>query len=203
MQARERLREAGVGPLASFLPTAVFLVGCGTVLAKNSWYYFEESPPAICQRIYYDSATFIAAPELSRYISDHSSPASRVAILGFEPEIYFYAQRHAASGYIHMYDITSPAAHAGEMKQEMLHEVETAQPEFVLDVHDRLSWSVGFSPETQRIHEWLEQYLKSGNYRRVAVAENVAGQIVYRWELEATGYSPASEVYICVYQRKL
>jgi hypothetical protein len=62
---------------------------------------------------------------------------------------------------------------------------------------------VGFSPETQRIHEWLEQYLKSGNYRRVAVAENVAGQIVYRWELEATGYSPASEGYICVYQRKL
>jgi hypothetical protein len=70
-------------------------------------------------------------------------------------------------------------------------------------VHDRISWYVRFSPEPQRIHEWLEQYLKSGNYRRVAVAENVAGQIVYRWNSDAAGYSPASEFYICVYQRKL
>ena len=89
------------------------------------------------------------------------------------------------------------------MKQEMLREVEAARPEFVVDVHNRFSWSVGFSPETQRIHESLEQYLASGNYRRVAVAENVDGQIVYRWNSDAADYSPASEFYICVYQRKL
>jgi len=89
------------------------------------------------------------------------------------------------------------------MKREMLREVEAAGPEFVVDVHDQFSWSLGFSPETQRIHEWLEQYLKAGNYRRVAVAENVNGQIVYRWNSDAAGYSPASESYICVYQRKL
>ena len=118
MQARERLREARVGPLASFLPTAVFLVGCGTILAKNSWYYFEESPTAICQKIC-NGMSFAAAPMLARYISDHSSPASRVAILGSEPEIYFYAHRHAASGYIHMSDISSAALHAPAMKQEM------------------------------------------------------------------------------------
>jgi hypothetical protein len=146
--------------------------------------------------------SFVAAPELARYISNHSTPASRVAILGSEPEIYFYAHRHAASGYIYMYDITSSAVHAPAMKQEMFREIEAAQPEFVLDVHDPLSWSLGFSPEEQRIHEWLDQYLKSGNYQRVAVAENVAGQIVYRWELEAAAYSPASEVYISVYRRK-
>ena len=140
---------------------------------------------------------------MASYISNHSTPASRIAVFGSEPEIYFYAHRHAASGYIYMYDITSTAAHADEMKQEMLREVEAARPEFVVDVHDRFSWSLGFSPETQRIHEWLEQYLKSGNYQRVAVAENVNGQIVYRWDSDAAGYSPASEFYICVYQRKL
>ena len=136
-------------------------------------------------------------------IGNHSTPASRIAVFGSEPEIYFYAHRHAASGYIYMYDITSTAVHAGEMKQEMLREVEAARPEFVVDVHDRLSWSVGFSPEPQQIHEWLEKYLKSGNYRRVAVAENVKGQIVYRWNSDAADYSPVSEPYICVYQRKL
>jgi hypothetical protein len=81
--------------------------------------------------------------------------------------------------------------------------IATARPEFVVDVHDRLSWSVGFSPETERIHEWLGEYLESGNYRRVAVAEDVNSQVVYRWESDATGHSPASEFYICLYQRNL
>ncbi len=203
MQARLKLRQGGVGPTASFLPTAAFLAACAIVLANNSWYYFEQSPASICQGIYRDYATFVAAPELSGYISEHSSPVSRIAVFGSEPEIYFYDCRHAASGYIYSYDITSAATHAAEMKREMLREVETARPEFVVDVHDPLSWSVGFSPETQRIHEWLEQYLKAGNYRRVAVAEDVNGKIVYRWNSDAAGYSPASEFYICVYQRNL
>ncbi|PYJ24366.1 MAG: hypothetical protein DME89_13895 [Verrucomicrobia bacterium] len=155
------------------------------------WSYFEGSHVA-----------FVAAPELAHYISNHSSPASRVAVLGSEPEIYFYAHRHAASGYIYMYDITSRAVHAPAMKQEMFREIEAAQPEFVLDVHDPFSWSVGFSPAEQSIREWLDEYLKSGNYQRVAVAENVAGQIVYRWDANAAGYSPASKFYISVYQRK-
>jgi hypothetical protein len=203
MQARLRLREARIGSVPSFLPTAIFLAACGIVLSKNSWYYFEQSPRSICQIIYRDGAGFVAAPELSRYISKHSSPASRVAVVGSEPEIYFYAHRHAASGYIYMYDITSPAAHAGEMKQEMLREVEAARPEFVVDVHDRISWSVGFSPEPERLHEWLEQYLKSGNYQRVGVSEDINGQVVYRWDSDAAGYSPTSEFHMCLYQRNL
>src|SRR5439155_7748683 len=189
--AGQRLRRSGLGTLGFSLPAAVFLVGCGWVLKS-------ERPDLIGSHVVFGSV-----PALASYISNHSTPASRIAVFGSEPEIYFYAHRHAASGYIYMYDITSAAAHAGEMKQEMLREVEAARPEFVVDVHEQFSWSVGLSPEPERIHEWLEQYLKSGNYRRVAVAENVKGQIVYRWNSDAAGYSPASEFYICVYQRKL
>ena len=199
--ARQRLRRSSLGPLGAFLPTAVFLAGCGMVLQRIHGITLKNRRLPFARGFRY--VAFVAAPELARYISNHSSPASRIAILGSEPEIYFYAHRHAASGYIYMYDITSTAVHAAEMKQEMFREIEAAQPEFVVDVHDPFSWSVGFSPEEQRIREWLDQYLKSGNYQRVAVAENVAGQIVYRWDSDAAGYSPASEFYICVYQRKL
>jgi hypothetical protein len=190
----QKLRRSHLRPLGAFLPTAVFVAGCGMAISRHErfhWSYFEQSHVA-----------FVAAPELARYISNHSSAASRVAILGSEPEIYFFAHRHAASGYIYMYDITSSALHAPAMKQEMFREIEAARPEFVLDVHDWSSWSWGLSPAEESVREWLDEYLKSGNYQRVAVAENVAGQIVYRWELDAAGNSPASEFYINVYQRK-
>jgi hypothetical protein len=192
----QRLRRSGLGAFGVFLPAAVFLVGSGWVLKSERMDLIETY------------VAFDAAPALASYISNHSTPASRVAVFGSEPEICFYAHRHAASGYIYMYDITSTAVHAVEMKEEMLREVEAARPEFVVDVHDRFSWFPGsFSPEPQRIHEWLEQYLKAGDYRRVAVAENVKenvnGKILYRWNSEAAGYLPTSESYICVYQRKL
>ena len=190
--AGQRLRRSGLGTLGVFLPAAVFLVGSGWVLESGSRPDLIESYVA-----------FDAAPALASYMSNHSTPTNRIAVFGSEPEIYFYAHRHAASGYIYMYDITSPAARAGEMKREMLREVEAARPEFVVDVHEAFSWSVGFSPEIQRIYEWLEQYLKSGNYRRVAVAENIAGEIVYRWNSDAADHSPPPGPYICVYQRGL
>ena len=189
--AGQKLRRSGLGAFGAFIPAAVFLIGSGWVL-ENRRVDIVESLVA-----------FDAAPALANYISNHSTPVSRIAVFGSEPEVYFYAHRHAASGYIYMYDITSTAPRAGEMKQEMLREVEAARPEFVVDVHERFSWSVGFSPESQRIHDWLKQYLKSGNYRRVAVAENVKGEVVYRWESDAADYSPTSEFHMCLYQRNL
>ena len=187
----QRLRRSRLGTFGALLPAAVFLIGCGWVLAGKRVHLVESL------------VAFDAAPELADYITNHTTPSSHVAVFGSEPEIYFYAHRHAASGYIYMYDITSTAPHAGEMKQQMLHEVEAARPEFVVDVHEDFSWSTGFSPEPQRIHEWLEQYLKSGKYRRVAVAEHVKGQIAYRWDSDAAGYSSTSDYYISVYQREL
>lgn len=189
--AGQKLRRSGLGAFGAFVPAAVFLIGSGWVLKSKRLDIIESY------------VAFEAAPALASYISSHSTPDSRIAVFGSEPEIYFYACRRAASGYIYMYDITSTAVHAAEMKQEMFREVEAAWPEFVVDVHERLSWSADFSPEPQRIHEWLEQYLESGNYRRVAVAENVKGQMVYRWNSDAANYSPTSEYYICLYQRNL
>src|ERR1043166_1317164 len=189
--AGHRLRQIGFGAFGALLPAAVFLVGFGWVLRSSRLDIVESF------------VAFEAAPALASYMSNHSPSSSRIAVFGSEPEIYFYAHRRAASGYIYTYDITSEAAHAGEMKQQMLREVEAAQPEFVVDVHEQFSWSVSFSPEPQRIHHWLEQYLESGNYRPVAVAENVKGHIVFHWDSDAAGYSPISESYVRVYQRNL
>jgi len=35
------------------------------------------------------------------------------------------------------------------------------------------------------------------------VAENVKGQIIYRWDSDAAGYSHTAEYYMYVYQRNL
>jgi hypothetical protein len=53
-------------------------------------------------------------------------------VIGSEPEIYFYAYRRSASGYIYMYYLTEPQRFATQMLDEMIREIEQAKPEYIL-----------------------------------------------------------------------
>ena len=53
----------------------------------------------------YGANPFPEAVEIARYIREHSAPGSTIAVLGSEPEIFFHARRHSATGYIYMYEM--------------------------------------------------------------------------------------------------
>jgi len=46
--------------------------------------------------------------------------------IGSEPEIYFYAQRHSATGYIYTYALMEEHKYAHAMPEEMEREIEQA-----------------------------------------------------------------------------
>ena len=54
--------------------------------------------------------------------------------LGSEPEIYFYADRKAATGYIYTYALMEPQRFASQMQAEMIKEVESAHPRYLVFV---------------------------------------------------------------------
>ena len=37
---------------------------------------------------------------IARYIRERTAPGDRIAVIGSEPEIYFYAERNAATGHL-------------------------------------------------------------------------------------------------------
>ena len=77
---------------------------------------------------------------VAEYIRDNSSPDAHVAMLGSEPEIYFLARRHSATGYIYTYGLMEPQPFARQMQDEMIREIETHPPEFVVFADNPLSW---------------------------------------------------------------
>ena len=70
----------------------------------------------------------------AEYIREHSAPDARVAVLGSEPQIYFYAHRRSASGFIYMYDLVQLHDYAGQFQREMIAEIEAAKPLFLVMV---------------------------------------------------------------------
>jgi len=54
-------------------------------------------------------------------------PGERIAVLGSEPQIYFYAKRRSATGYIYTYPLMEPQPYSKQMATEFKQEVEGAK----------------------------------------------------------------------------
>ena len=148
----------------------------------------------------YQANPFLAAPRIATYLRDHTAPDDRIAVLGSEPEIFFYAGRRSASGYIYTYSLMEPQPYAGRMQDEMIKEIESAAPAYLLDVQIGASWAARPSSD-QRILTWIRSYVDRC-YTRVGVAEMYSTrEPVLRWDAFASGYQPVSDNIIYTYRR--
>lgn len=135
----------------------VFVAGMGLSLFLQRDYFFALGPRQASARTYGENP-FAGAQSLAHYLREHSSPQMRIAVLGSEPEIYFYAQRHSPTGYLYTYGLMEPQKYAVGMQQEMIAEIEHGQPEYFVYVHSAPSWLR--KPDSENlIFAWADQYL--------------------------------------------
>ena len=188
-------------------PAAAAAVAIGTFLAAvladvvPERGYLLSMSAAELTRTRYGRNPFVEAPEIGRYLREHTSAADRIAVIGSEPEIYFYARRRSATGYVYMYPLMEPQALAPRMQDEMMREIEAAHPGFVVFVATRASWAP--RPDSdRRILAWADRYLR-GCYDVVGVAERLPeGESVFRWDAEAAGYRPRTEDVVYTLRRR-
>jgi hypothetical protein len=185
-------------PLLRFVPVAVFIGVCAGLAEHNAPVWFELPPDVACSDIYFD-CPFVECVEVSRYIREHSSPRDRVAVIGSEPEIYFYSQRHSVSGYIYMYDLVEPQPYERAMQQEFIHDVETGRPEYLVVVNMDSSWMT-WAAGDPALFNWIHQYTRSCDL--VGVAEIYPNHTEYRWGKEAAAEKPKTLSAIFTFKRK-
>jgi hypothetical protein len=119
-------------------PALLLMVSGGSIFVQRKL-LFELTPVQFNQAIY-PGNPFPESVQIGQYIREHSQPATRVAVIGSEPQLYFYAQRHSATGYLYAYPLVETQPYAGRMQREMIGEIETAKPEFIVLVTYKLSW---------------------------------------------------------------
>ena len=181
------------------IPAVLFVVGYGASLYAQRAEFFELSPASVIRREY-GGNPFPEAIEFGKYIREHSEAGAQVAVLGSEPEIYFYSARHSATGYIYTYGLMEGQRYASRMQQEMMDEIEKAKPEYLVKVVVPTSW-LRTQKSDSAILYWAEKYI-SEEYQAVGVAE-IGMTTTYRWEHEAEGYNARSKYSMYLYRRKL
>ena len=139
-----------------FAPLFLLAVTLGLPILWEKKFFFVVSPVEACRMIYSDNQ-FAESVKIADYLRDHTSPDDTIAVLGSEPEIYFYAQRHSATGYIYAYGLMEPQKYAGQMQEEMIHEIERARPKYLISVVMFYSWL--WRPGSERlIFTWANEY---------------------------------------------
>jgi hypothetical protein len=200
VHATTQFLAQGKGATWRAVPIVVFLVLFGYSVIEHRTFFFDLDPVQACQREF-GTNPFPEAVEVAKYLDAHSNPGDQIGVLGSEPEIYFYAKRHSVTGFVYMYELVEQQKYAAEMRAQMMHEIESAHPQFLVSVSCRASWLPRSSPQALgSILDWAGKYFEQ--YELVGVTDRVGNQIEYRWDADAKTYKPRSSNIVAVFRRK-
>ena len=192
----------------AFVPFAVFFIVAFSAVLKNRYYYLDAKPNEI-SRMIYGSNPFVESIEISDYIKKNSQPSDKIAVLGSEPQIFFYADRNSATGYIYTYPLMENHDYNIKMQEEMISEIERNKPEIMVFMDIVTSW-LPRPGSSELIFKWFEKYSKE-NYELAGFADLIPGfQTTYSWDndikrygsMRKPGFTGFQLPRILVYKRK-
>jgi hypothetical protein len=201
VSAREFLNSK-IKPLpARLFPLLLFAALLGWNIYCQAEILFKLSPDRACQQIYQENP-FVEAPVVAKYIRAHASPGARLAVVGSEPEIYFYTKLHSATSYLYATDLMQAHPYATQMQREMINEIETNRPEYIVFVSYENSWCVQ-AGANQGIFDWFDKYM-ADFYDKVGLVETLPnGDLLALWDNDAKISDSAIEHHhLEVYRRK-
>jgi hypothetical protein len=176
----------------------VILVGINAV-AKGKQYYLKVKPMILCKMIY-GTNPFVESVDIAKYIKDNTLKDDKIAVLGSEPQIFVYADRRSATGHIYTYGLMEIHDYNKKMQQEMMTEIETSKPKYLVYCNVRTSW-LPRPGSPMEIFDWFNKYAQA-NYNLVGLTDIAPqGQSPMYWDAEAQR-QPQSQEYILVYKRK-
>jgi hypothetical protein len=180
-------------------PAGIFAL----VLALMTWHargpWFEMNPTEEARWVHGPEPFPEAAP-VSAFIQKNSAPDARVAVIGSEPEIYFLSHRHSATGYIYTYALMEPQPFALKMQREMIREIETNSPEFIVFVNVPTSW-FQMPNSDLTIFRWWGDYRT--NYSIVGIADIIGPtNTQYIWGDDILRYGKPQHNGLEVYLRR-
>jgi hypothetical protein len=190
---RTRAPWLRAAPGGLFLAASVWL----TWQSRAVWF---ELPMAGASKAMYLAEAFAECQEVGNYIREHSAPQDRIAVIGSEPEIYFYAQRHSVSGYIYMYDLVREQPYAAGMRREFMDDVERLKPRFLVLVNAGASW-MPWPGEARPFIDWINQY-PGQFYELTGLAAVYQHDSAYFWDPDGIAKHIGTASSVLVFRRK-
>ncbi len=195
------LQFATANKAFKIVPPLVCISILGWSLLQQRQFFFELPANTVSRIIYAGDAPFADMPAVGNYIRDHSKPVATMAVIGSDPELYFYAQRRPATGYVSTYPLMQRQPYAAQMQAEMVSQIQTNKPEYLVFVTNPDSWHMQPGCD-HSIFNWFARY-SGASYERVAVLDQVSqDKTVFISGDRLKNYHPAGRNYVGIFKRK-
>ncbi len=179
------------GQAATFGLLAVALLGSAV---RERELFFTCAPEDIARLVYGPIHPFPESVKVADYLREHTPPDARIAVLGSEPQIYFYSRRHSATGYIYTYGMMEPQPFALQMQHEMIQEIEAARPEYLVLLRMPASW-LAHTNSDPTIFKWAQHYIDT-NCTVVGAVDITRAGANYYWDAEAPDHTDNAQILV-------
>ena len=172
-------------------------------LAFSMWmqrgYLLEWSQEDTMRQVY-GMEPFPEAIPVADYIRAHTEPGDRIAVLGSEPEFYFYSGRRSATPYLYVNPIVDSNPLGSRMEEEYIDDIDQWRPKYMVYASSSESW--GMTPfHAPALLTWAKPYYQE-HYDVVGVADIGDDGTTYKWEAPSATYRLESPDYLLVLKRK-
>jgi hypothetical protein len=178
----------------------IFLIAICLILSgyHQRQFLFQMTPTEISRETY-GHDPFPESFEIAQFIHEHTKENDTIVVLGSEPQIYFYSDRHSATGHIYMYGLAEKHKFALKMQEELVREIESAQPKFIVFVKIGSSWRMRLDAHNI-LYPWFQEY-HSKYYTLVGLVDYVDTKPIYHWAPNKI-CKPQSDYWISILERK-
>jgi hypothetical protein len=182
------------------IPLLVFLSVVVLGIKAHGGYFLYEKPETLVKSIHGPNP-FLESLKIAEFLRTHTKPGDKVGVLGSEPQIFFYAHRKSATGYIYVFELMGDHDYSLAMQKEMIAEIERASPKFLVMVRIIYSWLM--QPSSKRfILTWFHDYAAK-HYDLVGKVDIMsAKETRYLWGDAAQTDKNAAPFALLIYERR-
>ena len=183
-------------PASGIVTPALFLALAGWGIGSQPGFYFTFTGDQY-HAFRYGNNPFREAVPIADYIRSITGQGDRILVLGSEAEIYYYARREAATGYLFVHGMVADQPRNLEMQRELIAEAEKSRPRVMVLCGVQYSWLK--QPGTpDDVLRWFERY--SADYSITGIVDMLPEGSVHKWGAEAARYVPRADNYLIVYK---
>lgn len=163
-------------------------------------FLFSLKPEQVSRAMFHANP-FPESVEIAKYIQANSNATDKVAVIGSEPQIFFYSKRKSATGYIYIYPLIECNKYAQTMLDEFIMEIEKAAPKFLVYTSHSGTW-IGNEARKNKIFSWYDSY-KNKYYEKAGIVEIVNDSLTtYHWGENSLKYKVSGDEWLEIYKRK-
>lgn len=147
------------GPVLSHGAPLLVLLICIAITVRSQADYLFRMTPFQVSRSTYGINPFPESVDIARYLDKQLPPGETIAVVGSEPQVYFYTRRKAATGFIYMYPMMERHQNALRMQEHFINEIESSKPAYIVYVKIPYSW-LRRADSHPRLFEWLNVFFQ-------------------------------------------